>query len=127
MFALLKIRFKAVFFLNIFVNVLNTFNLRKLKNRLGIIGYRAIAVYGNRNRPHAEHTESYQTESKDCRINHKAVQTGLGGKERNHHQADHNDTLPKSREITGNDTGNNVQRSTGLTTGFDNFLNMLGF
>ena len=103
------------------------FNLRQLKNRLGIIGYRTVAVNRNGNGPHAEHTECHQTEGKDCRINHIGIQPLTGGKKGDYHQADHDQTFPECGEITGNNTGNNIQGSAGFTAGVDNFLNMFGF
>ena len=127
MLTFFKIWFKTIIVFNLFFCTTQSFNLRKFKNRLSVIGHRTIAINGNGNRPHSEHTERHQTKSKHSRINHKVTQTFACGKESDNHQANHNQSLPKSRHITGHNTGNNVQRSAGFTAGFNNFLNVLRF
>jgi len=53
------------------LNVGNCFDERKLVDGLGVVRDRAIAVDGDRDGTHAEHTERHETESEDRRVVHE--------------------------------------------------------
>ncbi len=84
MFGFLEIRFEAELALDLFIHVFNLFDQGQFVDGLGVVGYRAIAVYGDGHRPHPQHAEGHQAEGEDGGIDHdivQAVSAGIVGSE----------------------------------------------
>ena len=62
-----EIRLKVEFLLDLFLDVGDLLNQRKFIDRLGVVGYRAERIHGNRYRSHAQEAESHQAKGKDRR------------------------------------------------------------
>ncbi len=108
MLGFVEIGFKAEFFLNLFVHILDLFDQGQFVNGLRVVSYRAIAVHRNGHRSHPQHTEGYQAESEDGGIAHYIAESESTEIVGHRHQGDEHHADPEGAEVAGYHTGEDV-------------------
>ena len=96
----IEIRNEAEFLLDVFFDAGQRFDGRKLVHRLRVVGYRAVAVHGDRHRSHAEESEGHQAEGEDCRSQHHGRGERRAHQVADAHQGQHGHAEPISAKVT---------------------------
>ncbi len=115
-----------------FLDAFAAFNLAQLKDRLGVVGDRAVAVHGNRHRPHAEEAEGHEAEREDRRgeqefRRHEREERRILGKEiRGGHQHHDAQPHPEGRVVAGHEARQDVQRRAAVPGAVGHFLDVPG-
>ncbi len=109
------------------MNAGNLLDQRKLEDGLGVVGDGAVGVDGDRYRPHAQESESHQSESEHRRCNHQVAKSQLANHVADGHQDHNGQPQVIGGEIAGHEAGQNAQRSSAFLRGDDHFLHVARF
>ena len=120
---------ESVLLLDVLGGIRDLLDGRQLVDALGVVGDRAVGVDG---RAHAKEAEGHQAEGEDSPLDlahgsHVAqAGTGAGDEEGDAHEGDDDDAQPESGEITGNQTGQDVQGGAAFAGARDDLTDVPG-
>ncbi len=129
---LFEVRFDAEVLLDHLLGVLAAFDHGEFIDGLGVVRDRTEAVHGDRDRTHAEETEGDETEGEDRGgkqelLRHQAHdRAALGNEIGDEHQDQDDQAFPEGGEVSGDQTGEDVQGRAALTGGVDDLFAVAG-
>src|SRR5713101_8113784 len=123
----LEVHVDVVVLLEFRLDAGNLLNERQLKDRLRVIGYRAVRVHRDGHRAHAEEPESYQAKSEHRLRHHEVTESLLREEIADGHQHYHAEPQVVAGEISRHEAGENAERCSAFLRGGHHFLDMPRF